>query len=83
MKDPLLLQNMDYSQKQKKREAYLDQLRDDFNDASLLYLLLFEENTKVRLSVCKTIAAILDGYHNEKLIAGLDSNTKDFFVLIR
>lgn len=71
-KEPLLLSHLEYSQKLKKKETCLDLLKDEFNEASLSYLLLFEENNKVRLSVCKAISSILDGYHNEKLFMSLD-----------
>ena len=75
-KEPLILVNMDYLQKHKKKEAGLDLIREDFSDATLLNLLLFEENNKVRLSICKAISAILDGYHSEK--SGADSATQVF-----
>ena len=71
-KEPLLLSHLEQEQKLKKRETCLEQLKDEFNETSLSYLLLFEENNKVRLSVCKAISSILDGYHNEKLFMSLD-----------
>lgn len=71
-KEPLLLSNLDLEQKLKKKETCLELLKDEFNEASLTYLLLLEENNKVRLSVCKAISSILDGYHNEKLFMSLD-----------
>ena len=77
-KEPLILVSMDYLQKHKKKEASLDQIREDFSDATLLNLLLFEENNKVRLSICKAISAILDGYHSEKSLSGVDTVSQVF-----
>ena len=67
MTEPLLIASLDYSEKSKRKQAYWEEVKEDFNEASLVNLLLFEENSKVRLSVCKTIAAILDGYYDKSL----------------
>lgn len=56
----------DLAQKQKKRDEFLAKFNSELNEPSLLHLLIFEENNKVRLSVCKALASILD-YHNDKL----------------
>lgn len=47
-------------------------IKQEFNDPNLLYLLLFEDSNKIRLSVCKAISALLDGYHNDKLLLTID-----------
>ena len=76
MNEPLLLARVDSSEKLKKRQLYWDDIKEDYNEATLLNLLLFEENSKVRLSVCKTIAAILDGYYDKSLLS-----INGFFVI--
>jgi len=59
------------------KEEYWDILGVEFNENSLLYLILFEENHKVRLSVCKAIASILDGFQNEKNMLLIDEKSKE------
>jgi len=33
---------------------------------------LFEDSSKIRVSVCKALSAILDGYHNERILLTID-----------
>jgi len=73
----LLLSNSDTFQKTKLRESYWENIKEEFNEASLLYLILFEENYKVRLSVSKAIASILDGLQNEKITLHMDEKSKE------
>jgi hypothetical protein len=63
---------MEFPEKRNKRAYHLLEFRNDFNEPTLLNLLLFEENSKVKLSVCKTISAILDGYYGDKLLLTID-----------
>lgn len=60
------------AEKKKQKMMVLLEIKNEFNQPSLLYMLLFEESSKVRLSICKTISAILDGYHNDKLLLTID-----------
>jgi len=69
---PLVLWNLDFPEKRNKRVTHIFDFRNDFNEPTLLNLLLFESNTKVKLSVCKTLAAILDGYQGDKLLLTID-----------
>jgi len=69
---PLVLWNLDLPEKRNKRVTHIFDFRNDFNEPTLLNLLLFEANSKVKLSVCKTLAAILDGYQGDKLLLTID-----------
>lgn len=75
VKEPLVMTTMDMSAKQKIKNSYLNKIKEEFTESSLVYMLLFEENNKVRLSVCKAISAVLDGCHNEKALLDLDNET--------
>ena len=66
------MQNESIVDKKRAKNMQLMEFKNDFNEPNLLYLLLFEESSKIRLSVCKAIAAILDGYHNDKLLLTID-----------
>jgi len=64
----------EFLEKRKRKTTYLIEFRNDFNEPTLLHLLLFEENSKVKISVCKVIAAILDGYQGDKLLLTIDGS---------
>ena len=44
----------------------------NFSIPSLLYLLIFDDNTKIKSSICKTIITILDGVQADKLLITMD-----------
>lgn len=71
-KEPMIVSKESMSELKKKRQMQLIELKSDFNEPSLLYLLIFEDSSKIRLSVSKAICSILDGYHNDKILLTID-----------
>jgi len=78
---PLIL-DPEFLEKRKRKTTYLYEFRNDFNEPTLLHLLLFEENNKVKISICKAISAILDGYQGDKLLLTIDGNPFLIFFFV-
>jgi hypothetical protein len=72
IREPLVLSHLSSQDKRNRKESHQIQLSNDFNEPNLLYLLLFDENNKVRLSVCKVVSVILESYQNDRLLLALD-----------
>lgn len=75
IKEPLIVSDLEYPDRRTKRANALYDIKNDLNEPTLVYLLVCEENQKVKLAICKTISTILDGYSGDKILLTIDSKS--------